>query len=371
MSIAIRPAESEADREAIYRLRYDVYVEEMGRYRSVADHEKAHLKEPEDDTSRLFCAVDEDGKVVGTMRVTWGGDTDFNQRMIDQYDLEPFLQSVPREQMIVGERFMVTPDQRGSDVIFKLFQTYLQLVNEKRIQLIFGDCEPHLLNLYLGFGFRTYTRRNVNSPETGYLIPLVMVPEDIDHFRTVESPLVGVVKDFGEDCRTPNCVEEILAKGSAVTSARLSEPDEYTAEISRALSQVNANRTHLFDGMTENQIEFCLSKSNVIECRASDQLIKRGNTAQNLYVALEGTLEARDGNNVVGVLSAGDVFGEMAFLLNSPRTMDVFAATDDVKVLSLSESIVREIMKTDSECAATLLLNVSKMLCLKLLHRTR
>lgn len=39
-------AESEAERAAVYRLRYDIYVVEMDRYKSVADH-------PEDDRIRL------------------------------------------------------------------------------------------------------------------------------------------------------------------------------------------------------------------------------------------------------------------------------------------------------------------------------
>ena len=369
MSITISPVETQGQREAVYALRYEVYVEEMGRYRTIADHERGHLVEPEDEISRLFCATDSDGEVVGTMRVTWGGDAPFNQRMIDQYDLKQFLENVPADQIIVGERFMVAPSLRGSDLIFRLFQTYMHLVNEKRIQLIFGDCEPHLLNLYLGLGFRTYTRKNVNSKETGYLIPLLMVAEDIDYFRDVGSPLANVLNDFGQDRRTPECLEELLAKGSAVTSERLSEKDRYSQEVLTALNELTANRPVLFDGMSEEQIDFCLAKSNVIECREGDHLIKRGNTAQNMFIALTGTLEARDGNEVMGVITAGDVFGEMAFLLDSPRTMDVFAATDDVTVLSLSESIVREIMKTDSECAAALLLNVSKMLCLKLLNR--
>ena len=129
-----------------------------------ADHEKAHLVEPEDDHSRLFFGAAEDGETVGTMRLTWGGDAPFNQRMIDQYDLQPFLDDIPCHQIIVGERFMVAPAYRGTDLIFRLFQTYMRLVNEKRIQLIFGDCEPHLLNLYLGMGFRTYTRKTSTAP---------------------------------------------------------------------------------------------------------------------------------------------------------------------------------------------------------------
>ena len=197
----------------------------------------------------------------------------------------------------------------------------------------------------------------------------MMVAEDLDYFRAVSSPLVNVLTDFGSDCRTPECLAKILAAGSAVTSERLSDAAEYSSDVFDTLNQLAANRPLLFDGMSDEQTEFCLGKSNVIECRAGDNLIKRGNTAQNMYIALSGTLEARDGNDVVGVITAGDVFGEMAFLLNSPRTMDVYAATDDVRVLSMSESVIREIMKTDSECAAALMLNVSKMLCRKLLNR--
>ncbi len=365
----IKPAKVDAEKNAIYRLRYDVYVREMNRYRNAADHEREFLREPEDDISRLYCAVDNTYNVVGTMRLTWGGDAPIPERMIAQYDLEPFLARIPSEQIIVGERFMVTTAYRGTDLIFRLFKTYLELVNEHRIQLIFGDCEPHLLNLYLGLGFRTYTRKNVNSAETGYLIPLVMIPEDIDYFRQVSSPLANIVKNFGEDCRTPACVADILAKGSAVQSERLVSKQEYWSEVHQALSRLTESRPLLFDGMSEQQIEHCLSKSNVIECRRGDRIIKKGNTAQNMYVALSGTLEVRDRDNVVGVISAGDVVGEMAFLLNTARTMDVVAATDDVRILSLSESIIKEIMKSDPESAAALLLNVSKMLCLKLLKR--
>ncbi len=57
----------------------------------------------------------------------------------------------------------------------------------------------------------------------------------------------------------------------------------------------------------------------------------------------------------------------MAFLLELPRSMDVYAATDGVRVLSLSESTLRKTIENDPEIAANLLLNVSKMLCFRLL----
>ena len=67
------------------------------------------------------------------------------------------------------------------------------------------------------------------------------------------------------------------------------------------------------------------------------------------------------------MLSPGDVLGEMAFLLEVPRTADVYAATDG-RILSLSEKTLRASISSDSEIAATLLLNISKILCRRFLN---
>ena len=368
MQPKIEQALTREQKERVYSLRYKIYVEEMNRYRSIADHDRRHLIEDVDAQSRLYMVI-EDDRIVGAMRFTWGADAPFSQRHITQYDLQPFLDRVPREEVIVGERFMVLPEYRGTDLLFRMFQTYLKFVNEHRIQLIFGDCEPHLLNLYQGLGFRTYSKHNVNSAETGYLIPLIMVPEDIDYMKRINSPLLKVLKDFGKDTRVPGSVRDLLSQESAVASERFSKPDAYWSEIYRSLSNVTHNDISPFDGMTDDQANSCLSKSSMIECSNGDRIVKKGNVARNMFIVLSGTLEARDGDMTIGTLTVGDIFGEMAFLLGTPRSADIYAVTDDVKVLSLSESEIRKIIDKDPEVAARLMLNVSKMLCRRMLNR--
>lgn len=364
----IQYARTEEQRERVYGFRYQVYVEEMNRYHSIADHVRRHLKEDVDAHSRLYM-VTQGEQIVGAMRFTWGADAPFVARHISQYDLRPFLDRIPPELIVVGERFMVSPELRGTDLLFNMFATYLQFVNDNRIQLVFGDCEPHLLNLYQGLGFRTYSKRNVNSPETGYLIPLVMVPEDIDYMQRINSPLLKVLRDFGDDVRVPGAVQELLAKDTAIYSQRFSKPHEYWSRIYAALARVERNAVSPFDSMTEEQTSLCLKKSSTIACSRGDRVVKKGNVARNMFIVLSGTLEARDGGNFVGALTVGDIFGEMAFFLGTPRTADVYAVTDDVKVLSLSESEIRKIIESDPEVAAKLMLNVSKMLCRRMLNR--
>jgi len=77
-------------------------------------------------------------------------------------------------------------------------------------------------------------------------------------------------------------------------------------------------------------------------------------------------LEARDGERVVGVIRTGEVFGEMAFLLERPRALDVYAVTDSVRVLSLSESTIRTMVAEDPAVAAKLLFNIAKMLSVRI-----
>lgn len=366
MSVKMRFAETPEEKQAVFRQRYDVYVNEMSRYRAVADHKQKTFNEEIDAISRLSLA-ELDGETVGTMRWTWGGDNPFPDRLVDQYRLQPFLERYDAETMIVGERFTVTKPHRGSDVLFQMFCHYLRFANEQRIQLIFGDCEPHLLNLYLGLGFRTYAQRNISTTEAGYLIPLVIVAEDVAYMREIGSPLATVLRDFGDASQIPENIDDLMGDGGTVTSERLTQSDLYWREVQNAFSVIGRKRAQLFDGLSKERALAVLEKSNVIECRAGDHLLKKGNVAQNMYLVLEGAAEVRDGDKQLALLGPGDLVGEIAFLLQIPRSADVFALEDQTRLLSFSESNVRKAIDKDPKVAATMLLNMSKMLCEKVL----
>jgi len=234
-------AESDDEKQAVYRLRYDVYVEEMGRYRGIADHANRLLVEPEDETARIFYCG-KDGRVVGTGRFSWGGDAPFSERLIEHYQIAPFLKELPPEAIAVGERGMVIPELRGSDVFDAIGRASRRFMNENRVQLSFGACEPHLLPLYIGNGARTFAEKNINSPESGYLIPIVWVVEDVAYLRRIGSPEVDSVIDFGADARIPDCVDRLITRAGSVVSQRLTASGSYTQEIHEALSALSESQ---------------------------------------------------------------------------------------------------------------------------------
>ncbi len=358
-------AETQEEKDAVYRFRYEIYVDEMGRYGAAADHERQLLVEPEDETARIFYAA-QDGEVIATSRLSWGGDAPFTQNLIDHYMLEPFLAELPAEAVAVAERGMVKPEMRGSPLFTELGEYSSYFVDENRIQLIFGACEPHLLSLYVGQGMRTFSKQNINSAESGYLIPIVRVVEDVEYLRRIGAPNAATAKDYGDGARIPECVERLITNGGNVMSQRLVESSAYFGEIRGALDHLTENQFSALEGLSEEDAARALGKSNIIECRAGDRLLKKGGVARNMFVVLEGNLEVRDDGTLLRVLSAGDIFGEIAFLLEQPRSADVYAATDG-RILSLSERTLRQSISTDSEIAATLLLNISKILCRRIM----
>jgi hypothetical protein len=365
----IRTVATPVELRDVQRFKYDVYVAEMGRYGAIADHENRLLIEADDPASHIFQAR-VGGKLAATMRLTWGGDGALGQRHLEQYDLAPFLDAVPMEQIVVGERMMIDPAFRGTTLLVEMFAAFMNFVNERRIQLIFGDCEPHLLNTYQALGYRTYTTRNVNSPETGYLIPLVIVAEDIGYMRRIGSPLAGVLRDFGARARVPGDIDDLLEGGAAVQSHKMLDPEQYMAGVKAAAQggarEANALESGLFRGMSEDEIAVCLDKSVTIACQPGDRVLKRGNVATNMGLVLSGRFEVRDGDTVVAGIGPGEVFGEIAFFLKLPRTMDVVAVAEDTRIVSFNDRTLRNLIEGHSETAATLLYNISVMLCERL-----
>jgi CRP-like cAMP-binding protein len=132
------------------------------------------------------------------------------------------------------------------------------------------------------------------------------------------------------------------------------------------MHEIEAQNISAFHAFTDEEVERCLARSNVIECAGGDRVLKKGGAARNIFVVLDGMLEARDGERVVGVIRTGEVLGEMAFLLERPRLLDVYAVTDSVRVLSLSESTIRTMVAEDPAVAAKLLFNIAKMLSVRI-----
>ncbi len=341
----IRIAETAEEREAVYRFRYRIYVDEMGRYQQVARHADRQLVDPEDESSWIAYARD-GGEIVGAMRITWGG-AGLSNRQLDLYGLRPFLVELPPACVAVGERAMVAPALRGGEILDRLGTVIEPLLDAHGVLAVFGACEPHLLSRYFRFQ-RPYGTRNINSEEAGYLIPLVL-------FRPDETAFFGL----GGRAGLPRCIQAVVDGQSTVRSPLLTDPSEHWRDLEAALAHIDAP---IFEDFTTSELRDCLERSNIISCAKADRILKRGGIARNVFVVLSGELAVRSDDGHVATLGAGDVFGETAYLLETTRARDVDVVSEEARVLCLSERRLRALVTDQPATGAKLLGNLAKVL---------
>jgi GNAT superfamily N-acetyltransferase len=347
--IETRIATTSDEMEAIHRLRYEVYVEELHRYRGRADQEHRRFAEPEDAWSTVFYAADGD-EIIASARITWGGQR-FSDRQIAQYQLAPFLAELPHEVLAVGERLAIAPSHRGAGVFAQMGPSMDAHQRALGIQMVFGAFEPHLVSLYCALQ-RPYADRNINTPDAGYLIPMLSF---------VEGP--EALRGLCDGDRLPRCVEAALATTGTFRSPLLENSEGYLADLLRTFEVI---RPRVFEDLNPDEVGACTFHSSIITCAEGDRVLKRGGAARNLFVVLDGALEVRDNGRRVAVLHPGDVFGETAFLLHCPRTYDVDVLHDETRLLAISERTLRHLSTESPTAGAKFFANLATVLSARL-----
>ena len=302
---------------------------------------------------------------MGTLRIYWGGDGDFPETYHKNFDLERFLSVTTNEQIVVFDRFVVKPKYRGTHVPYQLLAAISSFSLDNKVQLAFCACKPHLLNLYLKLGFRTYMH-NYNADGSGLTIPLIFVCEDLAYLRQINSPLLAYEQAYVFESDIPEKVASLIAQSKSGSESANREKIEDWVETYNLLTQSNTSDPTLFQGLSEDSIAKILASSHIIECKKGDQIIISGRNLHSIFVILSGSVEIRAGQQITGVRTEGDVIGELGFLLKERRLADVVAATDNVRVLSLREKTIQQLQEKDPALTSQLMHNLARIVALKM-----
>ena len=220
MSIIIRNAEIEEDRQRVFRFRYAVYVEEMGRSQEYADHGLKTVEEPLDETGRILLAEDEHGQVVGTVRLNYGSDTDFGY-YTGLYGME-CVGSIFPQRVSITTKLMVTPELRGGTLGCRLaIATYRDALRDG-VLFDFIDCNPHLEQVFTRLGYRRYMGR-ILHPEYGDVLPMILPLTDLDHLEAVGSPFAKICRDSHPHFAANRRVREMVAAFAEAPGARITQ----------------------------------------------------------------------------------------------------------------------------------------------------
>ncbi len=143
-SFTVKLAETDAELHAAQRLRYDVFVRELGGGGEMVDHDAGLERDKFDPYFDHMLAIDDlTGETVGVYRLLPGERAaELGQFYSeDEYDLSVLKQS-GRKLLELG-RSCLHPDYRGGTAMYHLWNGLATYVAERQIEVLFGVASFH------------------------------------------------------------------------------------------------------------------------------------------------------------------------------------------------------------------------------------
>ncbi|MEP4378370.1 MAG: MMPL family transporter [Alphaproteobacteria bacterium] len=136
------------------------------------------------------------------------------------------------------------------------------------------------------------------------------------------------------------------------------------------LAQDVVRNSPIFRDMSQGQIKKAVLLSEVCDVDAGTEVIREGQRDSNMYVVLEGEFEAlqdRGGATAtLGVMTAGEAFGEIGYLGDADRTATIRAKSAG-KLLALDAEQVSRALRFYPRIASRLNHNISRVLASRLI----
>jgi CRP-like cAMP-binding protein len=358
----VHKAETEKEREAIYRFRYQIYIEEL-KYNYAADHERKWLRQAEDDepgTTLLYTGPTDD--ITSTVRVrAWkAGQVPPAVFQATSMDRFPGIEGLGVSH--IG-RMMIRRSLRGKLVLPSLLAGgYEFLVGERGADLAFLDCVPGIVRHYRQLGARPYGGRLI---DLGYSpgIPLVIVLSDYAHLKRSGSIVAPLVKKyFGPGKRAPLDLAPYRHLFESEDVPVEFDPEKvWEALQDRLLASEEAIPTFV-DALSPGAL-FHLSESGyLLAVKAGDLITRAGIGQREMFVILEGACEVEGAGRRLALLEKGDLFGEIAFFSEAGERTATVRALSDCRLLVLRQKFLEELTTNDPEAACQILLNVSRIM---------
>ncbi|MGI6091839.1 MAG: cyclic nucleotide-binding domain-containing protein [Veillonellaceae bacterium] len=337
--IQIGIASTEYEKEAIFRLRYHIYVEEMYRQPVVIDHGSKMLFDELDKWAFLLYAKI-GSEIIGTMRVNIGLIEQFPRglaKLLYMDNFKTFCQESGCPLVAFSSKLMVSPAYRNSPALHLLSAKGYELYCNHHVQFNFGGCNFYLLRLYEQFGCRRFGR-NFIDPGYGMLTPFVLMVNDASHLKAVRSPFIRIARKRGIDDRTATewFYQEFPEAASGINSQLVTE-EELWDFLCQKLGGLPQEIIPALRGLTEVEARsFLYSTSVSVHCYPGDHLITAGLISDELNILMSGRLISFDQScRSTSLVHPGQHFGKIGLFGQAIQNVNIKADTDsDILVVS-------------------------------------
>ena len=325
--------ETDEDRAGCMEVLSEVRQQELNRVSGQSVLESSAFVDSEVEDQLFGCRDKQTGEIVGCIRATCAEQLIGIDASRSEYSLDSFPPDVLKQTYVLTRLAFLKPYRKTAATLV-LFQTMYRFGLSNGYLLTLLSCEPGLYPGYLRLGCRPLGPVHPGS-SGGFRIPMVYVNHDREHLEQVHSPIARTLSKSDEEMPAEGVrwYRQFVAERGpidvGVAFYSNDEADAVHAPLTRGLS--SAGRAEL------------LRNAVKLDCRPGDVIIADGDGGRAMGFVESGIVQVAGKDRVLAMLGEGELFGEMAVALDTRRTARVVAASDDTRVLMLSQSCLERL----------------------------
>lgn len=364
MNIIVSRPVGDEDRQGVYRFLYRIWIKECGRELPGTDHTLKWIRDDLDDWADHFVAMDEQGQIVGCVRVnrlSKGRPDDGLARPLGFFHLSGLFDP---ETVVFISHLAVLPAYRGGTVISLLLADVFRHLLETRVNVALCTCRLGMVSLYHRLGMRPYLP---NFERHGQMqVPLVGCINDREYLSKTGSPLHLILpRDCDDQGRAANVMKERFPMFATPSFTRVTNRNLW-AQLAHASPAVAAEPSQkLFQDIPEAVLEALLPKLPRIFLSNNEAVQVNTEWEAAMGILIDGALGVGVGEaenpHFIYVIQPGEPFGELITLARI-RSSTVILALEESEVVLLPAHLFDRLGKREPDTAVQLYKNLLTIL---------
>jgi hypothetical protein len=276
----------------------------------------------------LYAVTDTQKKqVIGCVRVTTADQLVAIGASREEYQLDKFSQALLARTQVFTRLAILQPYRKTAASLVLLRRLFADALADRMLASLLS-CEPGLYAGYLRLGFRPLGGVHPGALG-GYRIPMVAILHDAEHLGRIRSPMLRSLD--GAEALPQDAVQwyhALEASDGPIDPGVAFHADDAAHDIHAVLTA----------GLSATGRAQFLRNAIEIKCRPGDVVLAKGDGGRGMGFVQRGAVQVEDGRRVLALLGEGELFGEMAVVLNTTRAANVVAVGEDTRVLMLSQA---------------------------------
>ena len=288
---------------------------------------------------KLFAACEDTrtNEIVACLLLGEAGELDQNPVAREFYNLSLIGEAWEPDIALLSPVFFRTKEQQTLITQVLISHCFIETLKAGGQALII-PCDIGFFSVYKRFGLRPIGSLR-NDLDSGHSIPMIFLP-DWEYLALIHSPVLDLVQGNNSTDYQPVCdwYYRLVRENSELQIGSAFHPEhEEDFEKHYALTA----------DLSQQGLEQLLASAMVVKCREGEILISEDDTGKALGYVQKGIVQVVIGGKTVVLLSEGDIFGEIAFILSTKRSARVVAAGPDTEIVLFSEMAFHSLQEAD------------------------